>query len=454
VPDLALATGSYQRLNGRLPPLEVVNMFAEQTPTAKSGVALLSRKGLDEVSSLSADPIIGVFQRDGLFGGDIFSLTSGGQLYRGTTLLGTVNGTGPASMAGSTVELVVTRGTTAYSYNGTDLAAIAFPDSASVTAVTFIGGMFVFARAGSGRFYWSAVLNGRIIDPLDYATAESAPDALLDVVAIGDNLYLLGEETTEVHFLTSDLTLPFQRINQRTVSIGVKATGCAIEVDNALHFIGSDNIVYRMAEVPQRISHHGLEELVGASAAFRCFSWSYEGHVFFAVRLSQGTWAMDMASPGLWPEFQTHGLTNWMAGCAVVAGGEPVFGSASSGKLLGFGENWTDDGVALIRIFTSALPLGGGSVPIDSIEIEANSGSSTGAAASLELESSRDGGNTWSDPRMSSLGAMGEYRKRASYRRLGMFDAPGAMFRHRMSDAAPLRVSAVRANESSAGRSR
>jgi hypothetical protein len=129
-----------------------------------------------------------------------------------------------------------------------------------VTAVTFLAGLFIYARAGSRKFYWSAVLDGRTVDALDFASAESSPSYLVDVLAIGDVLYLGCKDKIEAWYPTGDGTLPFQRITQRTTSRGVVATSCMAELDNALHFVGDDRSVYRMSEVPERISNHGIDE--------------------------------------------------------------------------------------------------------------------------------------------------------------------------------------------------
>lgn len=457
MPDILYGKGSFRRDNGAFAELKLVNMFAEAVPTVENGVAILSRPGLASIATRGNGPIRAIYQRPGLFGGDVFTL-SATTLYRNATSLGVINGSGPVRIAASNAELVITRGQTAYSYNGTNLQAIAFPDSANVTAVTgAIGGMFIFARSGTHAFYWSEVNNGRTVGALSFASAESMPDDLRDVVAIGDNLFLLGEESLEVHYLTTNALLPFSRISQRTVGKGVIATGCAIEFDNALHFIGNDFIVYRMADVPQRISDHGLEERISESTTWSLFEFSYQGHSFLCVRLDSGTWAFDPASQQ-WTEFQTWGQTNWLAQCAVTLESGTQFGSALDGKILEF-DGWLDDGDPMVRQFTAAFPIKGGTVPVDMLEVETNAGATmetTGAGSTplLEMRFSRDGGRTFSTWRTAQLGAMGEYRKRPRYRRCGMFDAPGAVFDFRLADPAPLRVSTVLINESAAGRSR
>ena len=447
-----LGRGAYRRDAGNLPELKLINMFVEPSPVSDEGVTLLSFQGLMSSATRGAGPINGIFQKAGLFNGDTFTI-SGTHLYRAGTDLGAIDGTGPVSWASSDIELVVTRGASAWSYNGTNLAAVAFPDSANVTAVAgVIGGLFLYARAGSGRWYWSAVLDGRTVDALDYATAESAPDKLRDIKTVGDNAFLLGEDTIEVWYITGELNLPFARISQRTINVGVIATGCAVEMDNALHFIGSDKSIYRMAEVHQKISDFSMDERLKQSSSYACFTFSWEGHKFFVARLSQGTWLGDAATSYQgWYEAQTWGLTNWQAQCAVTLETGPLFGSSTTNDVLAF----ADDVSPLLRQFPAYFPIKGGSIPVDMIEVEANPGSaSSGVVPVLEMRSSRDRGNTFTNWRPSSLGLMGEYRKRPRWRRCGYFDAPGPLFEFRTTEAGALRVSAVRVNESAAGRAR
>jgi hypothetical protein len=450
--DLVIPKGAYNRANGNLPPFELVNMLAEETPSAKGGVSLLSFPGLSSLETRGSGPIRGTFRRSDIFGGATFTV-SGSTLYMDGTSLGTIDGTGPVRWASSNLELVVTRGARAWSYNGTNLVAITFPDSAHVTAVTFLAGLFLFARAGSRKFYWSAVDDARTIDALDFASAESAPDYLLDLIALGDTLYLGGKEKIEAWYVTGDGSLPFLKISQRTTTKGVAATGCMAELDNALHFIGSDRVVYRMAEVPVRISNHGIEEQLAGSASFAAFSFYWQGHAILMVRLSASSWGYDSTTQQ-WHERRTNG-TNWRAACACQqADGTPLFGSDSTGDLFIHG-GWADASDALSREFTAAVPLTSTQI-LDTIEIECNTGQTDDLTLSpvIEMRRSRDGGNTWSPWRSASLGGTGQYRARSKWRRNGSFDAPGAMLHFRVTDPVSFRVSSAFSGESSAGRPR
>src|SRR6476469_9220397 len=249
MPDLSFGRGAYRRDKGAMPALRNLNMFVEKSAASPTGFILLGRDGLSSYAGRGTGPINVLFSRAGVFSGDLFTL-SGASLYRGSDLLGTLDGDGPPSFAASTIEVVATNGSTAYSYDGSTLEPITFPDDAEVTAVGFLNGLFIYLRKGTGRFYWSATNDGRTIDALDYATAESAPDELLDVYVINDGLWFVGTDTVELWQYTGDADAPFSRVEGRLYKKGALATGAAAELDNTLFWWGNDNVIYRGAEVP------------------------------------------------------------------------------------------------------------------------------------------------------------------------------------------------------------
>lgn len=455
MPAVYFGRSAYKR--GTLPELRLVNMYAEATPTNEGGVVLLGRPGLELSFAAGGGPIRGIFSQEGTFGGDAFTV-SGSSLYRGTILLGTINGTGPISFAASDIEVVVTAGQTAYSYNGSNLAAIAFPDNADVVAVGYVAGLFVYARAESHRFYWSAVLDGRTINALGYASAELKPDYLLDIQIVRGNLYLIGQQTMEPWWPTGDPDLPFARMDQRLLPKGVFSSGCSAEFDNTLGLIGNDGIVYRIGDVAERLSDHGIEERIEASSTASCFTFVYEGHSFFCVRLDTITLAYDAAT-GEWCELASHDRANFRGQCAATSGRRVLLGDDETGKVWTFAETPMDDGGTLVGLFTAGFPIHGGTLIVDNLSLEANVGwteflAGQGSNPKVEMRASRDGGATWGNWRSASMGAQGKYRTRARWTRCGMFDAPGGLMEFRFPDPAPRRVSGVLINEPGGGRSR
>lgn len=457
VPSISYGNSAYRRLNGNLPELRLKNMFLEVAPTAERQAVLLSRRGLVLDYEVGQGPIKGIFAEAGVFGGDVFTV-SGGKLYRGETELGAIAGNGPVSFAASDTQLAVTAGQRLYRYSEADgLDVVTFPDDADVRAVVFHDGLFLAVADDTQRWYFSAVLDGDSWDGLDYASAERRPDPLLDIKVLNDTAFLLGATTIEPWANTGDAELPYSRIEQRLFDKGVWDTGCTQEIDNTLIFIGDDGIVYRLADVPQRISDHGIEERIAESASVSTFAYLDNGHSFFALRLATATYLFDLAT-GQWCEFATYGRTNFRGRCAVTIGTDTLFGDDEEGKVWRFG-GWTDADSALERLFTALVAIPGGSATIENLMIEANPGwtddlAGQGSDPVVEMRSSRDAGATFGSYRAAPLGQKGQYRKQTQWRRCGQFDHPGALFEIRMTDPCGFRVSAVRVNEPLGGRSR
>ncbi len=459
MPSVYYGTMTFKRGNGNFPKLELINMFVEKAKTSEAETALLSRQGLGLLATVGTGPINGIFSKKGTFAGDVFSISSS-TLYRGTTSLGTVSfaGSGIPSFAGSDTQLVIARGATARLYNGTTLANITFPDAAPVVAVTYIGSLFVYVRGGGtfpGRFYWSAPLNAASIDGLAYATAEREPDDLLDIRALGDNIWLFGQQTVEAWSHTGDPNLPFTRLENVAFDKGIFGTGAVVRADNSLIFVGSNRTAYRISEVPERISDHSIEERLAAATTCRLFTFTREGHEMVCARLNTETLVYDCAT-GAWTEFQTAG-GQWIAQCGAMVDKLAYFGHQTTGQLLGWSE-WDDLGVELERRFTAVAPFDD-AMPIDRVSIWANTGQTPvltgqGSDPQIEMRISDDAGNTWSEWDADTLGPQGDYRAVPEWRALGLYDFPGVVLGFRVTDPVPLRISAVKINDIGGGVSR
>jgi hypothetical protein len=469
MPSIPYGSRTYRRENGNFPELSLINMFLERALTSENQVALLSRLGLGLLATMpgSAFNIVGMYSKLGTLSGDVFTITrsataSDGKLHRGTTAIsGTVGVPGPVSFAGGFGELLIAAGALLSRYNGTAHNNPSFPDGANVRAVEFIGSLFVVVRADtSGKFYWSAPLDGNSWDALDFATAEREPDSLLDVKALGDNIWLFGQQSIESWAHTGDADLPFTRIEQVAFDQGIMATGCVVPADNTLFFIGSKRVVYRLGQVPERISDHGIEERLAASTNARLFTFWYQGHEFVCMRLDDETLVYDCSTQE-WTEFQSS-EGNWIVAYAAMQGKTAYLGHATTGQIMGWSE-WDDMGAALERRFAVAQQLDD-PLSVDRLQLWVNSGQSDvlegqGSEPLVEMRYSQDAGQTWSaweatDLGNASIGGTGAYRTVPEWRALGMFDFPGMIFEFRLTDPVPFRVSAVKINEKGGGRSR
>jgi hypothetical protein len=294
--ELVIGRGEWARERGAFPPWRQLNCLVEETKTDPKGYNLLSRPPLKSASTVGSGPINGVYTKPGLFNGATFTV-SGSTVYKDGVSLGTIDGTGPVWWASGIGELCLGRGTSAYSYNGTNLAAIVMPDGFEVRQGHNMSRRFVFVRKGSGRFYWSEVDDGRTIDGLNFANAENEPDDLLEIHKQGDTFLLMGQNSVETWLLTGDTNLPWSPVSQRTdTTRGLLDNGCAQEIEGTVYYISSDGMVCLWADKGGRISDAALEEKIAATDTPLTYSFQFEGRPLFAMRLDAGTYLLDLVN--------------------------------------------------------------------------------------------------------------------------------------------------------------
>jgi hypothetical protein len=441
--DLAFGLSAFERTRGGLPQLPVVNMFAEAAPTEKVGIILQSRPGLQAVETLG-DDVQALFLKDGVLSGQRFAVVDV-QLYNDSTLVGAVTGDGPFFMDGYETLLFIAGGASLWGYNGTTLSSIALPDGADVAKVVVGGSRAICLRADTQRFYWSTAL-GSTFASLSFATAESQPDRLRDMLFIDDTLVLFGAETVEFWPNTGDSDLPFQPLEGRVFERGIRATGCAAIFDASFVWVGDDNVVYQNGAKPEPISNEGLQEKIAASEACRLWTYTLDGIEFLALRLDDQTYVRSAGS-GLWSENASFSEDNWLPQC--FADGQ--FGTAD-GRIARFSTVHTDFGGVMERRFRAGVAMDSGGLTLNNLILRTNPGttpilSGTYSNPTVELHLSRDAGKTWGNWKGASLGTHAEYRSKVQWTGLGMFGQPGLLAEFRLTDPVPFRVSGVLANE-------
>lgn len=453
MPSFTYGLSSYERAEGDFPELPVVNLYAEEAPTEGGGVALQSRRGLDDRGAdMGTGPVEALFRRDLVIGSTLHGV-SGGKLYRDTVEIGPVPGPGPVSMAGNEIGLMVAAGSALYFYNGTDLVTVSFPDLAGVVHVSVGGGRYWLVREDSGKLYWTDALQSDV-EALDFLTAESLPDRLLQTLWIDGGLIAFGSETIEFFQQTGNADLPIVPLTNMVIEKGIRATNCATGLGSTFACVTNENNVIVQSE-NNIISNAGLQAKIAASVGCRLFTFTLDGVEFLALRLDDETHCYNPRT-GLWNEFATYGLTNWGVQCEASG----VFGSAVDGKTLEWGAGYADaqaTGGVLERRWRGGFPIEGGGVTINNAQVRCNVGQTQNLSGEyaeplLEMRRSRDAGQTWGDWSPKSLGAQGAYRDKVRWRALGMASYPGFFAEWRLTAPVSLRVSGCFINEPWGGR--
>jgi hypothetical protein len=128
---------------------------------------------------------------------------------------------------------------------GTALRTVTGYDPAeTIKALTTVSSYVLASVAGSWKFYW--VDPGEVtIDPLNFASKESQPDPILDMLTVGDQALICGAGSSENWYATGDLTAPFAPVKGRVYQRGI-AEGTPCIMNDGVVLIGNDGVVYEI----------------------------------------------------------------------------------------------------------------------------------------------------------------------------------------------------------------
>ena len=161
---------------------KLINLFPEITADGGKEAAYLMRApGLKLFTAVGDGPVRGMWTYN-----DQAYVVSGDFLYQiyenGTsTKIGTIEGTGPVSIADNGTQMFIAANPKGYIFNQktNELAPISDIDFPGSKMVGFLDGYFVFSEPDSQRFWITGLYDGDQINPLDFASAEGSPDGLV-----------------------------------------------------------------------------------------------------------------------------------------------------------------------------------------------------------------------------------------------------------------------------------
>ncbi len=436
MPRVPFAFQSYDHESAPLSSQRLVNCFAEQQPRdAKTPIAILPRPGKKTfASSVGTGPIRGLHQMK-----DVGYAVSGTRLYSFDasgveTDLGSIgiNATGLVSMDDNGNQLVVVNDNDGYVYDRllNTLTQITDPDFPSVNGVAQIDGYHIYPKLNSDQWIISEQRDPTDYDPLQFATAEGAPDNLVAILVDQRQLLLFGQRTTEFWY-NSGSSFPFDRISGGYLQVGLASKFGATRVDNTVYWPGNDGTVYRLAALAaQRVSTHAVEQAILARAApgaAEAMAFRQKGHHFYLLRYpGEKTVAYDAAT-NVWHDWQSYGKLDFEGCCNVRVYGRDIIGDPNAGVLYELDpDTYDDDGDPIIWQATSAPYYATGRRAfMASFEAVFETGvgltAGQGSDPQVMMQFSDDGGRTWSPEFWRPLGAIGDYKARVVWRRLGSF---------------------------------
>ena len=451
----------------------MVNLFPEVVPEGGKEAGFLSRApGLRLLTTVGTGPIRGLWTFNG-----VAYVVSGTQLYKLTsayvsTLIGTVSGTGPVSMADNGTQLFVACNGPSYIYNSSTnvFAQITDENFPGALVVGYIDGYFVFIQPDSQKVWVTSLLDGTTVDPLDFASAEGSPDGLVSMIVDHREVWLYGTNSVEVWYDAGLVDFPLQRIQGAFNEIGCAATYSVAKLDNGLFWLGADargqGIVYRAnGYTGVRISTHAIEYAIaqyGNISDAIAYTYQQEGHSFYVLTFpsANATWVYDVATQA-WHEragWENNQFVRHRSNCQMAFNSEIIVGDFENSNIYAFDmdvyadngniQKWLRSWRALAtgqntlkRTSQHALQLdceagllftkeqdkdqlstedGFLLVTEDGVHLTVQSGILVPGTPEVMLRWSDDAGHTWSNENWRSMGTVGQYGHRTIWRRLGM----------------------------------
>ena len=448
---------AYQARSISVEGQECINLFLEADPDGRN--ALYGTPGCKLNTTVGTGPIRGIFQPS--YGADAI-VVSGAGVYRLTklgasTFIGSLSSsTGPVCMADNGLLTMLVDGTASGylispAYVFSVLSSSAFYGG---TSVYFLDGRFILNRPGTGQFYASDMYKATF-SPLNFATAESSPDNLLNLIIDHREVWLLGSKTIEIWANSGAAGFPYERLTGAAIDLGCAAKYSVARMDNSVFWLGTNEasglMVYRAESyAPKRISTHAIEFAIAnyeTVSDAQAYCYQQEGHSFYVLTFptANATWAFDAAT-GAWHQraYMSDGLqTRHRSNCFSSAWGLALVGDYENGNIYALDmDTYTDNGAAILRS-RSCKTLQDGDyewINFASLQVDFEAGQGLndgqGIAPLVALQYSDDGGFTWSNERTCTLGAQGKYANRARWTRMGR--SRSRVFRVRISDPIPV----------------
>lgn len=463
--QVVISLAAYNR--SLFPEAVLLNAYAEPAPTQQSKpTAIIARSGYESFKTLGTAPLRALFSKAGLFNDtalvvmstEVYTLSASGV---STLISGTVGGLGLVDIdAGQDADLNseawIATGSALYRATEASVILQDFPvaGGAGASSVCCFRGYVIASEAGTDQVF-VRVPGDTTWVALSFISAEYAPDKVIAVRRLGEQLWLLGQSSSEAWALNDSATPPLAPYGGLVFDYGCRARDAAVSLPSALIWVDNAcEVRMTTGGEPQVISDHGLSEQIRQVSAgdLRASWYKKDGHVFYALTL-QGdtTWVYDLTTRQ-WARRSTLGYSYSRISQFATLGDTVLAANSVANEIYKLDADRRDDaGDAFPVEFTAFAEVLEGKVPCANLELICEVGnapwSGTGSDPVISMRYSDDGGKSWSRWRDRSLGLAGQSRKRVRWNALGTISAPyGRIFHFRVTDPVARRFSDLRLN--------
>lgn len=449
---LPIANGSYLSESLPISAQECINWYPNVVQT--TGLSQETLFGTPGITELATSGEIQQVSRGGHVMAGIQYFVNGDNLYRlnltvdggvdtfGMEALGFIEGDGRVSLSDNGTQLLILNpGGKGYIFteDPDSLVEIADPDftaNGNPQHVVFIDGLFLLTT-DSKKCIFSALNDGTSYNALDFFTAEADPDDIVAPVVFKNQLFIGGSETTEG--FQNDPAAGFVRTGL-FLSKGIYAPFSVVNASDTFMWIGggtneSPAVWSFQGNTASKISTTAIDFILQGLTDAEIqgvFAWTYaqKGAYFVGFRLPNTTIVYDIITQR-WHERQSqyvNGLgqrltISYRVNSISTAYGRVIVSDAVDGKVGELDPDVYREYGNEIRRVVASQPFQNTmeSFLVPSLELtaEAGVGNSDIEDPVITMEISVDGGKTYRSDRSRCLGKVGEYKRRAIWRRNG-----------------------------------
>jgi hypothetical protein len=415
----------------------------------KTSFALVARPGFTVFvaqSNLGASPSRGMWSVNTLASPLMFTV-HGNVLYSinnsGTVAIIGVIGTstGNVYMADDGKYLVLVDGSAGYWYNMQTPGALTLITDGNFTTspktVTWQDNYFIVNSGSSRQFQLSQISPS--VDPavwpaVQIAFAQSSPGTLQAVIADHSILNVLGDVYSEFWQDNGSPDLPYAQIPGSAAEFGLASASSLCKFDNSVaglfrNKMGAINVSRLQGFTLRKLSDTDMDQIftqytTSAVSNATGYAFMVGGHPLYVLNFSQDSWVYDGLS-NIWTEWQDTNGNRFLGDHFTTFQGMLLVSDYSTGNIYQINTGvYTDNGSTYgMEIWSKHIWNDDKYIGISQVQIDIESGSGIavgqGSKPVMDLQVSKDGGNSFFSVGYSSMGPIGNYTTRCIWRGLG-----------------------------------
>ena len=457
MPVIDLTKQDFESLSENVARIKLSNMYVVENPLSLSGTSYIPRPTLSTFANIDGKTIRGIWYQSKQ-GVTTVYVVAGENLYKlntdGTyTSVGDIPGTDFCTFASTIYHIAIAANGGLYLFDDDVVTPVVIPDDNRVTDVTSLDNYFIVGIENSNRFYWVNP-GDTTIDGLSFISAERNPDDIVSVIAIGDELWVIGQSTCEVFTNSGDANAPFVRISGRVYMTGCvdkhSVTQTLKNTIPCLIWVTPSKEVVLSQGVPSKISNESIEEILKRSSKFTSWSFRTNRHDFYVLNTDIATLVYDITIDA-WYRWSSYLKNNWNAISGVHINDTVYAVTDFDGEVYKLSYDQSDGNTDyLVCEVSGFVPnIQNNAVICNNITVFLNSGTSSSYSSDpvVELRWSDDSGRTWSSYVQGSTGARGSYNTDITFRSLGKIMRPGRYIEIRFSEVQTFRLDGATMND-------